>query len=54
MTGKPAANFRPPYFAVNEVILSLAAEYGYHSIGCVNGGIKGLTLNVEAEKSLEL
>lgn len=40
VTGKPASNFRPPFFAVNEVILSLAAEFGYHSIGCVNGEAK--------------
>lgn len=40
VTGKPAFSFRPPYFAVNEVILSLAEEFGYYSIGCVNGEAK--------------
>ncbi|MBW4840431.1 MAG: polysaccharide deacetylase family protein [Paenibacillaceae bacterium] len=40
VTGKPTLSFRPPYFAVNEVILSLAEEFGYHSIGCVNGEAK--------------
>jgi peptidoglycan-N-acetylglucosamine deacetylase len=37
VTGKPTGCFRPPYFAVNDEILSLAAEFGYDSIGCVNG-----------------
>lgn len=40
VTGKPALSFRPPYFAVNETVLSLAEEFGYHSIGCVNGEAK--------------
>lgn len=40
VTGKPVMNFRPPYFSVNDDILSLAAEHGYHSIGAVNGEAK--------------
>lgn len=40
LTGKPVQNFRPPYFSVNEDILSLAGEFGYTSIGTVNGGAK--------------
>lgn len=40
MTGEAAANFRPPYFAVNPDILALAAEFGCQSIGCVNGEAK--------------
>ncbi|MRN54919.1 polysaccharide deacetylase family protein [Paenibacillus sp. LC-T2] len=40
VTGKPAAIFRPPYFAVNHDILALAAESGHQSIGCVNGEAK--------------
>lgn len=40
ITGKPVLSFRPPYFGVNEDILSLAAEFGYTSIGTVNGGAK--------------
>ncbi|WP_410771373.1 polysaccharide deacetylase family protein [Fontibacillus sp. BL9] len=40
VTGKPVLNFRPPYFGVNEDILSLAAEFGYTSIGAVNGEAK--------------
>lgn len=40
LTGKPVMNFRPPYFAVNEDILSLAEEFGYTPIGTVNGGAK--------------
>ena len=40
VTGKPVSNFRPPYFGVNDDILQLAAEFGYHSIGAVNGEAK--------------
>ncbi|WP_438434984.1 polysaccharide deacetylase family protein [Gorillibacterium sp. sgz500922] len=40
ITGKPVLTFRPPYFAVNEDILSLAADMGYQSIGAVNGEAK--------------
>lgn len=40
ITGKPVLSFRPPYFGVNEDILSLAAEFGYTSIGTVNGEAK--------------
>ncbi|CAM4370738.1 polysaccharide deacetylase family protein [Paenibacillus typhae] len=40
VTGEAAANFRPPYFAVNPDILALAAEFGCPSIGCVNGEAK--------------
>ncbi|WP_435923445.1 polysaccharide deacetylase family protein [Paenibacillus sp. DYY-L-2] len=40
VTGKPVSSFRPPYFAANDDILSLAAELGYRSIGCVNGEAK--------------
>ncbi|PQP83938.1 polysaccharide deacetylase [Paenibacillus sp. PCH8] len=40
VTGKPAKCFRPPYFGVNDDILSLAAERGYRTIGAVNGGAK--------------
>lgn len=40
VSGKPAKHFRPPYFGINDDILSLAAEYGYHSIGAVNGEAK--------------
>lgn len=40
ITGKAVLSFRPPYFGVNEEILSLAAEFGYTSIGTVNGGAK--------------
>ncbi|WP_366291797.1 polysaccharide deacetylase family protein [Paenibacillus sp. AN1007] len=38
VTGSAARSFRPPYFGVNEDILALAAEHGYHSIAAVNGG----------------
>lgn len=37
VTGQPARCFRPPYFGVNDDILSLAAERGYRTIGAVNG-----------------
>ncbi|MBT2286002.1 polysaccharide deacetylase family protein [Paenibacillus polymyxa] len=37
VTGQPARSFRPPYFGVNEEILSLATERGYRTIGAVNG-----------------
>ncbi|CAM4365752.1 polysaccharide deacetylase family protein [Paenibacillus xylanexedens] len=37
VTGQPARCFRPPYFGVNDEILSLAAERGYRTIGAVNG-----------------
>ncbi|RAW09756.1 polysaccharide deacetylase family protein [Paenibacillus taichungensis] len=37
ITGQPARCFRPPYFGVNDDILSLAAERGYQTIGAVNG-----------------
>ena len=40
VTGQSPTNFRPPYFAVNEEILSLAGKFGYRSIGCVNGEAK--------------
>lgn len=40
VTGQPVSNFRPPYFGVNDDILRLAEEFGYHSIGAVNGGAK--------------
>ncbi|WP_366347217.1 polysaccharide deacetylase family protein [Paenibacillus amylolyticus] len=40
VTGKPARSFRPPYFGVNDDILSLAAERGYRTIGAVNGDAK--------------
>ncbi len=40
VTGKPVLTFRPPYFGVNEDILSLAVELGYTSIGTVNGEAK--------------
>lgn len=40
MTGKRVSNFRPPFFGVNDDILMLAAEFGYHSIGAVNGEAK--------------
>ncbi|WP_433922317.1 polysaccharide deacetylase family protein [Paenibacillus taichungensis] len=40
VTGKTVKCFRPPYFGVNDDILSLAAERGYQSIGAVNGGAK--------------
>lgn len=40
VTGLPVATFRPPYFAVNQDILMLAEELGYHAIGCVNGEAK--------------
>ncbi|MEK5480267.1 polysaccharide deacetylase family protein [Paenibacillus sp. FSL R5-0407] len=40
VTGKPVLSFRPPYFGVNEELLSLAAEFGYTSIGTVNGEAK--------------
>lgn len=40
VTGKPVLSFRPPYFGVNEQVLSLAAEHGYTSIGAVNGEAK--------------
>ncbi|WP_440115336.1 polysaccharide deacetylase family protein [Paenibacillus sp. QZ-Y1] len=40
VTGKPAKCFRPPYFGVNDDILSMAAERGYRTIGAVNGGAK--------------
>ncbi|AOZ92699.1 polysaccharide deacetylase family protein [Paenibacillus crassostreae] len=40
LTGKPVLNFRPPFFGVNDDILLLAAEFGYHSIGAVNGEAK--------------
>ena len=40
VTGQPVRSFRPPYFGVNADILSLAAGYGYHSIGAVNGEAK--------------
>ncbi|MDN4070539.1 polysaccharide deacetylase family protein [Paenibacillus vini] len=40
ITGQPVLSFRPPYFGVNEDILSLAAEFGYTSIGTVNGEAK--------------
>lgn len=40
LTGKPVMNFRPPYFGVNDDILALAAEFGYSSIGAVNGEAK--------------
>lgn len=36
-TGRPCRTFRPPYLAVNDDVLGLAASLGYHSIGCVNG-----------------
>lgn len=37
VAGRPARSFRPPYFGVNDDILSLAAERGYRTIGAVNG-----------------
>ncbi|WP_145326383.1 polysaccharide deacetylase family protein [Paenibacillus xylanexedens] len=40
VTGQPARCFRPPYFGVNDDILSLAAERGYRTIGAVNGEAK--------------
>ncbi|MGG4401175.1 polysaccharide deacetylase family protein [Paenibacillus amylolyticus] len=40
VTGQPARCFRPPYFGVNDDILSLAAERGYRTIGAVNGDAK--------------
>ncbi|MEN1989501.1 polysaccharide deacetylase family protein [Paenibacillus hubeiensis] len=40
VTGETARIFRPPYFGVNDDILSLAAERGYQTIGAVNGGAK--------------
>ncbi|MFC9712281.1 polysaccharide deacetylase family protein [Paenibacillus sp. NPDC056933] len=40
VTGEPTKCFRPPYFGVNDDILSLAAERGYRSIGAVNGAAK--------------
>ncbi|WP_375103566.1 polysaccharide deacetylase family protein [Paenibacillus sp. RS8] len=40
VTGKHVLNFRPPFFGVNDDILMLAAEFGYHSIGAVNGEAK--------------
>lgn len=40
VTGQPVSNFRPPYFGVNDDILRLAEEFGYHPIGAVNGGAK--------------
>ncbi|WP_334073183.1 MULTISPECIES: polysaccharide deacetylase family protein [Paenibacillus] len=40
VTGQSPSNFRPPYFAVNDELLSLAAKLGYRSIGCVNGQAK--------------
>lgn len=40
VTGQSPTNFRPPYFAVNEEVLSLAAKFRYRSIGCVNGEAK--------------
>jgi len=40
VTGKHVSNFRPPFFGVNDDILMLAAEFGYHSIGAVNGEAK--------------
>ncbi|MFS0860771.1 polysaccharide deacetylase family protein [Paenibacillus taichungensis] len=40
ITGQPTRCFRPPYFGVNDDILSLAAERGYQTIGAVNGDAK--------------
>lgn len=40
VTGNAAQSFRPPYFGVNDDILSLAAERGYQTIGAVNGGAR--------------
>ncbi|WP_449600648.1 polysaccharide deacetylase family protein [Paenibacillus sp. Marseille-Q9583] len=40
VTGTHVSNFRPPFFGVNDDILRLAAEFGYHSIGAVNGEAK--------------
>lgn len=40
VTGRHPSSFRPPYFAVNEDVFSLAAEFGYDVIGCVNGEAK--------------
>ncbi|WP_341278913.1 polysaccharide deacetylase family protein [Paenibacillus sp. FSL H8-0537] len=40
VTGQQVRSFRPPFFGVNDSILSLAAEYGYRSIGTVNGAAK--------------
>jgi len=40
VTGQPARSFRPPYFGVNDDILSLAAERGYRTVGAVNGDAK--------------
>ncbi|WP_338552468.1 polysaccharide deacetylase family protein [Paenibacillus sp. KS-LC4] len=40
VTGQKVHSFRPPYFGVNDSILSLAAQYGYRSIGTVNGEAK--------------
>lgn len=40
VTGKPVSIFRPPYFADNDEVLSLAAEFGYTPIGTVNGAAK--------------
>ncbi|WP_293197191.1 polysaccharide deacetylase family protein [Paenibacillus sp.] len=40
VTGKSARSFRPPFFGVNEDILSLATERGYRTIGAVNGGAR--------------
>lgn len=40
VTGKPVMNFRPPFFGANDDIFRLAAEFGYHSIGTINGEAK--------------
>ncbi|MGO4734303.1 polysaccharide deacetylase family protein [Paenibacillus sp. 2KB_22] len=40
VTGQPARSFRPPYFGVNDDVLSLAAERGYRTVGAVNGDAK--------------
>lgn len=40
LTGKPVANFRPPFFGVNDDVFQLAEEFGYRPIGTVNGEAK--------------
>lgn len=40
VTGNPAKLFRPPYFGINDDILFLAVEQGYHTVAAVNGGAK--------------
>lgn len=36
LTGSRPTSFRPPFFGVNDMVLSLADEFGYHPIGAAN------------------